>query len=45
MANSVLTETKDEGLAVRAANAAVARARRNDTGDWIERDDKGSSDN
>jgi hypothetical protein len=33
VANSVLAETRDEGLAVRAANAAVARARHNESGD------------
>lgn len=32
VANSVLAETRDEGLAVRAANAAVARARRHPDG-------------
>ena len=30
VANNVLSETGDEGRAVRAANSAVARARRND---------------
>jgi hypothetical protein len=29
VANNVLIETRDEGRAVRAANSAVARARRN----------------
>jgi hypothetical protein len=31
VANTVLAETRDEGLAVRAANAAVARARQHPT--------------
>ena len=32
VANTVLAETRDEGLAVRAANAAVIRARQRPTG-------------
>jgi hypothetical protein len=32
VANTVLAETRDEGLAVRAANAAVVRARQHSTG-------------
>jgi hypothetical protein len=44
VANSVLAETRDEGLAVRAANAAVARARRHPSSsdtEFLERDDRG----
>jgi hypothetical protein len=39
VANNVLTETGDEGRAVRAGNAAVARQkrRREDVGIWIDR--------
>ncbi len=38
VANNVLAETGDEGRAVRAGNAAVARQkRREDIGVWIDR--------
>jgi hypothetical protein len=48
VANSVLVETRNEGLAVRAANAAVARSKQHPSGDepeFVERDDWDRFDN